>query len=81
MNDKAAYTVREVAELMGFSRQTVIRLFEDERGVIVLRRPEKMHKRGYTSMRIPRSVYQRVLGRLSIIGCCGLRYRHLRVCL
>lgn len=65
MNDKPTYTVGEVADAMGFSRQTITRLFQDEPGVIVMRRPEKMHKRGYTSMRIPRSVYERVLRRLS----------------
>jgi hypothetical protein len=31
-----------------------MRLFEDEEGVLVLNRPEKMHKRRYRSIRIPR---------------------------
>ncbi len=33
---------------------------------IVLNRPEKMHKRRYRSIRIPRAVYERVVRRLSI---------------
>jgi hypothetical protein len=66
MSDKPTYTVGEVAELMGFSRMTITRLFQDEPGVIVLRRPEQMHKRGYRSMRIPRTVLLRVQQRLAV---------------
>ena len=63
---KPAYTVHEIAELTGLSRNTVIRLFENERGVIILARPEKMHKRGYRTIRIPHAVYERVIGRLTV---------------
>jgi len=59
--EKQALTVAEVASLTGYSRQTVTRIFEKEQGVLVLSRPEKMHKRGYRSIRIPRAVYERVL--------------------
>lgn len=59
-------TVVEVAELTGLSRQTVTRLFEAERGVLVLGRPEEKHKRGYRSLRIPRAVYERVIGKLAV---------------
>jgi hypothetical protein len=45
---------------------TVTRLFEKERGVIILDSPERMHKRGYRSIRIPRAVYERVIGRLTV---------------
>ncbi len=58
--------MREVSELTGLSRQTVTRLFEREPGVIVLERKETMHKRSYRSIRIPRSVYERVISRLAI---------------
>ncbi len=61
-----ALTVAEVATITGFSRQTVTRLFEKEKGVLVLSRPEEMHKRGYRSIRIPRAVMDRVLARISI---------------
>ena len=64
--EKLVYTVKEVAEMMGFSTQTVINLFEREPGVIILKRPEKMHKRSYRSIRIPRAVYERVTRKLSV---------------
>jgi hypothetical protein len=63
---KTTYTVREVAEQTGFSRHTITQLFENERGVIVLARPEKLHKRGYRSIRIPHAVYETVIGRLTV---------------
>jgi hypothetical protein len=63
---KPAYTVAEVAALTGWSRQTVTRLFEHERGVLVLGRPESLHKRSYRSIRIPRVVYERMIHRLSV---------------
>jgi hypothetical protein len=59
------FTVAEVAELTGFSRQTVTRMFEDEPGVLVICRPETMHKRSYRSIRIPRTVYERVVRRFA----------------
>jgi hypothetical protein len=64
--DKQAYTVADIAELTGLSAGTVTRMFEHERGVIILERPERMHKRKYRSIRIPRVVYERVIGRLTV---------------
>ena len=64
--EKQAYTVAEVAALTGFSRRTVTRMFGRERGVLILVRPETMHKRPYRSIRIPRAVYERVIGRLTV---------------
>lgn len=66
MKEKEAYTVNEVAALTGFSRSTAIRLFEHERGVLILGRPESKHKRSYRSIRIPRAIYERVIGRLRV---------------
>ena len=66
MREKAAYTVSEVAELTGLSKQTITRMFEDETGVLILERPESMHKRRYRSIRIPRVVYERVIRRISV---------------
>jgi transcriptional regulator GlxA family with amidase domain len=56
MEDIPAYTLDDVAALTGFSRRTITRMFESERGVLVLARPESMHKRRYRSIRIPRAV-------------------------
>jgi hypothetical protein len=64
--EKPALTVSEVAALTGLSKQTVIRLFEKERGVLILSRPESKHKRKYRSLRIPRLVYERVVNRLAV---------------
>jgi predicted transcriptional regulator len=66
MKDKQAYTVAEVAALTGFSRQTITRIFERERGVLILERPTKMNKGRYKSIRIPHTVYGRVIARLTV---------------
>lgn len=63
---KEAYTVQEVAGMTGLSRQTVTRMFEREPGVIILKRPETMHKRSFRTIRIPRAVYERVIARLMV---------------
>lgn len=63
---KAAYTVQEVAALTGFSRQTITRIFEKEPDVLIVTRPETLHKRGYRTIRIPHAVYERVLRRLAV---------------
>ena len=49
----------QVAEMTGFSPQTVTRIFENEQGIIVLEGGGP--KRKYRSIRIPVSVYQRVI--------------------
>jgi hypothetical protein len=38
-------------------------LIENEPGVLIVSRPETMHERGYRSIRIPQTVYERVLRR------------------
>jgi AcrR family transcriptional regulator len=68
MHEKLVYSVAEVAAMLGLSRQTVTRLFESERGVLILGCPERMHKRGYRSIRIPRAIYERVVNRLMVKG-------------
>lgn len=64
--EKLVYTIQEVAALTGLSRQTVTRLFEGERGVLILERPEQMHKGRYRTIRIPRAVYERVILKLKV---------------
>jgi hypothetical protein len=54
MKEKQAYTVAEVAAMMGFSRNTITRMFEREPGVIIVPRPSTNRKRRYRSIRIPR---------------------------
>jgi hypothetical protein len=62
--DKPVYSVAEVAILLGCSRWTVIRLFENEPGTLILLRPETLHKRRRRMIRIPRVVYLRVRAKL-----------------
>jgi transcriptional regulator GlxA family with amidase domain len=59
-------TVAEVAALIGFSRQTVTRMFEREPGVLILARLSTNRKRSFRSIRIPRAVYERVVRRLTV---------------
>jgi AraC-like DNA-binding protein len=66
MTEKAVLTIADVAALTGLSRSTVTRMFEHERGVLILARPETMHKGRYCSIRIPRAVYERVVKRLTV---------------
>lgn len=66
VKEKPAYTVREVSMLTGWSPQTVARVFEAEKGVIILSRPETTHKRKYRTITIPRAVYQRVIGKVTV---------------
>jgi len=64
--DRQAYSVAEVAAITGFSRQTMTRLFEHEKGVLTVGRAETLHKRAYRSIRIPRAVVERVMQVLSV---------------
>ena len=59
---KLILSVDDVVQLTAFSRRTVIRWFEKEPGVIVVERPETLHKRRYRTLMIPRKVYERVMG-------------------
>jgi AraC-like DNA-binding protein len=58
--DERVYTVRDVAKLTGFTRWTVARLFEKERGVIIL------ETSGRRNIRIPHAVYLRVIRRITV---------------
>ena len=66
MRERQAYSVAEVEELIGFSARTITRMFENEKGVLVLERPESTHKRRYRSIRIPRVVYERVMRKITV---------------
>jgi hypothetical protein len=58
-------TVSEVASLWNFSDDKVRNIFRDEVGVIKLATPEKLNRRGYSTLRIPESVAKRVHEKLS----------------
>lgn len=59
------YSVDEVAVLTGLHRDTIIRMFEREPGVLVIARPAKMNKRRYRTIRIPRAVFERVIRKVT----------------
>lgn len=61
--DQQFLTIVEVAERLKVNEDTVRRLFLNEPGVIVICFPRK-GKRVYRTLRIPESVFQRVLTRL-----------------
>ena len=58
------YTPIQIGALWGLSARFVRDLFRDELGVLVVDRPEQMHKRGYASLHIPESVMRRVYERM-----------------
>ncbi len=58
-------TVRQVAAILNLSDDKVRRMFQDEPGVLVIGDQTTKSKRRYTTLRIPESVLQRVLKRLS----------------
>ena len=60
------YTVAEIAELTGFSVQTVIRIFTRERGVLIYEQNRPRKRASYRNIRIPRYVYRRVMQKLSV---------------
>lgn len=55
------YTVAEAAEILKVSADKVTRMFGDEPGVVDLGSPEQLNKRRYRVLRIPHSVFNRVL--------------------
>lgn len=63
---KKAFSILEIARMLGFDRDTITKLFENEPGVIILNRPTTMNKRRYRTMRVPHHVYERVIRRMSV---------------
>jgi hypothetical protein len=58
------YTVAQLAKLWFFSENTIRRLFSKEPGVVKIAHPRTRSKRGYTSIRIPERIAQRVHSRM-----------------
>jgi hypothetical protein len=54
------YSVIEIAKLWALSEKTVREIFEGEPGVIHWTTAEKLHKRGYRTLRVPETVLDRV---------------------
>jgi hypothetical protein len=58
------YSVPELAKLWELSERTIRRIFSGEPGVLQLIHEESRFKRGYSTLRVPESVVQRVHRRL-----------------
>jgi hypothetical protein len=54
------FTPRELADLWKLSEQSIRRLFADEPGVFTIGSSNRRGKRGYTTLRIPAAVVDRV---------------------
>ena len=65
--DERYLTVVEVAERLKVNDETVRRLFLNEPGVLVICFPRR-GRRVYRTLRIPESVFQRVLTRLTKVA-------------
>ena len=59
------FTPKDIAAQWKLSEDTIRRLFQDEQGVLKIGNPNPRGKRGYVTLRIPRSVMLRVYERLS----------------
>jgi AraC-like DNA-binding protein len=57
-------SVAEASALLGCSRWTTVRIFQDEPGRLIRLKPETMHKRSRRKLTIPRAVFLRVKTRL-----------------
>ena len=60
------YSVKQLAEMWGLSETAIRDIFRNEPGVFRVARPKGRYKRAYTTLRIPRSVVERVHRRGSI---------------
>lgn len=52
--------------MMGLSVQTIIRLFERERGVMIFEEKRRRKRASYRTIRIPRHVYRRVIQKWTV---------------
>jgi hypothetical protein len=59
------YSVAEVAAMWNLSQDTVRNIFQSESGVLVWGERASKGRRGYTTLRIPESVLERVHRRLA----------------
>ena len=60
------YSVQQVANVWGLGVDVIRPIFEYEPGVLKILSPERLHKRRYTTLRIPESILRRVHSRLSL---------------
>lgn len=59
------FSVQEVAEMWTLRENSIRAIFKSEPGVVLIERPRGRWKRGYSTLRIPQSVLERVHRRMS----------------
>jgi hypothetical protein len=59
------YSPKDVAGRVGLSARFVREYFCGKPGVLTIDRPEQMHKRGYSTIRIPESAVREFVARLA----------------
>jgi hypothetical protein len=62
------FSVQQIAEMWNFCENSVRALFKNEPGVVQIERPRSRWKRGYSTLRIPQSVLERVHRRMSKVS-------------
>jgi hypothetical protein len=62
------YSVKQIAASWGLCENAVRDIFRNEPGVVRIHRPKSRNKRAYTTLRIPRSVVERVHCRMSVFA-------------
>lgn len=69
------YSPDELAAIWSLSADTVRRIFEQERGVLVIEQTKTRAKRRYRTLRIPESVALRVHRRMTVANAQRLSIR------
>jgi hypothetical protein len=62
------FCVQEISDLWGLSQNAVREIFKEEPGVVRIERPRSRYKRAYTTIRVPKSVLERVHRRMSFVA-------------
>ena len=62
------FSVQQIAEMWNLCENSVRALFKNEPGVVQIERPRSRWKRGYSTLRIPQSVLERVHRRMSKVS-------------
>jgi len=67
---EAHYSAAQIAEAWAISIDTVVRLFEEEPGVLIIEPPQGRfsRRRRYRTLRIPASVVDRVHRRMLVVN-------------
>lgn len=65
LGDAPPLTLKQAATRLGWSYETARRYFSNVDGVIRLKRPERLRKRTYQSVRVPVRIFEREYRKLT----------------